>query len=128
MTDPSILSYTIGFPLLVLLLTCATRYPMKSEIPDEQDRKLALIRYGADIGLDCYFCGAVAVVSATIGRYGSSVPSSVVLVMLVYVVFSVLIGRLYKVDWKKTKNHCLTVGMVAMILAILYALIIFFLA
>lgn len=126
MVDPSLLIYAIGFPLLVLFLTCATCYPMKSEIP-EPDRSDALARFGSDVGLDCYFVGVVAIVSATIGKYGSNVPSPIVFIMLVYVLCAVLIGRFYKMAWKNMKNYCLVAGVVALIASITYVLVILFL-
>lgn len=127
MLDYSILLYTIGLPLLVLLITCATRYPMKSEIPVEEDRKTELVKFGVDTGLDCYFVGVVAVVSATIGRFGAAVPSLAVFVIIVYVSFSAIVGRLYKVDWKKMRNHCFTAGVLLLVFSIFYALAMFFL-
>ncbi len=127
MVDKSIFVYTIGLPLLVLTLTIATRYPLKSEIPIEEDRESALARFGVDTGLDSYFVGLVAVVSATIARFGSSVPSLEVFVMIVYVAISAIIGRLYKVGWKRMKNHCFYVGIASLLFSISYALYLFFL-
>lgn len=89
---------------------------MKSEVPTEEDREIALMRFGVDTGLDYYFVGLVAVVSATIGRFGPSVPSLEVFAMIAYIGFSAIIGRLYKVDWKKMKNHCFYAGVISLVL------------
>ncbi len=121
MLDSSLLLFILGFPLLILAITIFTRYPLHSEIPNKEDRKEALIKFGADTGLDCYFMGAVAVISATVTRFGATIPLVFVFVMLGYGIFSVVVTRLYKVAWKNLNNFCLFVGIASLVFAGGYA-------
>jgi heme/copper-type cytochrome/quinol oxidase subunit 4 len=121
--NPELLTYSAGFPLLFLTVTSVLKYPFGEKAETRQD---ALKDFVSDIGVSFYLACLSVLITTLIAWHGANVSNMEMALILVFGVFTSIVGRLYTLERTDRKNEkinvCFLTSLVLGLIPLTYSL------